>query len=336
MKAIGLTRYLPIDDPDSLVDIELEKPAPSGRDLLVSVKAIAVNPVDCKIRAPKDKVEKAPKVLGWDAAGVVEAVGPDVKLFHPGSEVYYAGDITRPGCNAEYQLVDERLAGAKPKSIGFAQSAALPLTAITAYEAFFDRLGLDATNSGETLLIIGGAGGVGSIGIQLAKFIGLKIIATASRPETSDWVKQLGAEYVINHNKPLRPQVESLGMKHIDHIALFNNTDDHWETVVDLIRPQGKIVMIVTNLRPLNQDVLKLKSATSVWEFMFTRSMFNTPDMIEQHRLLNRIADLIDKGKIRGTANKRLSPINAENLRSAHQMIETGRSIGKIVIEGWE
>ena len=338
MKAIGLTRYLPIDDPNSLVDVELEKPQPAGHDLLVAIKAIAVNPVDTKVRAPKDKVEEIPKVLGWDAAGVVEAVGPDVTLFQPGDEVFYAGDITRPGTNSEFQLVDERIVGRKPKSLDFAQAAAFPLTAITAYEAFFDRLGIDAdgANKGESLLIIGGAGGVGSIAIQLAKIAGLNVIATASRPESADWVKNLGADHVINHYEPLRPQVDDLGLKFVDHIAVFNNTDTHWDAVTDLIRPQGKIVSIVENKSPLKQDVMKTKAATFVWEFMFARSMYQTPDMVEQHNLLNRVAAWIDQGKIRSTANETLSPINAKNLQAAHKTLEAGRSIGKIVLEGWQ
>ncbi|QDV18456.1 Zinc-type alcohol dehydrogenase-like protein [Gimesia panareensis] len=338
MKAVGLTRYLPIDDPESLLDVELEQPTPEGRDLLVSVKAIAVNPVDTKVRAPKEAVEPSPKVLGWDAAGVVEAVGPDVELFQPGDEVFYAGDITRPGCNAEYQLIDERFVGTKPKRLDFSQAAAIPLTAITAYESFFDRLGIDMEggNAGETLLITGGAGGVGSIGIQLAKLAGLTVITTASRAESIDWVRQLGADHVINHFEPLRPQVESLGLKQIDSIALFNNTDQHWEQAVDLLRPQGKIVLLVDNKQPMDQSLLKRKSAGVIWEFMYTRSMFNTPDMIEQHHLLNRVSAWLDAGKLKCTANEVRSPINAENLRWAHQTLETGHTIGKIVLTGWE
>ncbi|WP_339735688.1 zinc-binding alcohol dehydrogenase family protein [uncultured Gimesia sp.] len=338
MKAVGLTRYLPIDDPESLVDVELEQPEPGGRDLLVAIKAIAVNPVDTKVRAPKETVESSPKVLGWDASGIVEAVGPDVELFQPGDEVFYAGDITRPGCNSEFQLIDERIVGSKPKSLDFAEAAAIPLTSITAYEAFFDRLELDVegANAGETLLIVGGAGGVGSIGIQLAKLAGLTVIATASRPESTAWVQELGADHVISHYEPLRPQIEALGLKYVDSIALFNNTDQHWESAVDLIRPQGKIVSIVENVEPLAQSMMKTKSATFVWEFMFTRSMFETPDMIEQHRLLNRISKWIDGGQLRSTANEVLSPINAANLRAVHQKLETGRSIGKIVIQGWD
>ncbi len=337
MKAVGLTRYLPIEDPESLVDIEVEKPQPTGRDLLVSVRAIAVNPVDTKVRSPKDTVEATPRILGWDASGVVEAVGENVTLFTPGDEVFYAGDITRPGCNAEYQLVDERIVAKKPETLGFTEAAAFPLTAITAYEAFFDRLGIDVngTNTGETLLIVGGAGGVGSIGIQLGKIAGLTIVATASRPESSQWVRDLGADHVIDHFAPLRPQIAALGWEYIDHIALFNNTDAHWPAATDLIAPQGTIVSIVENTQPLDQSTMKTKAATFAWEFMFARSMYHTPDMIKQHELLGQVAAWIDEGRIRGTAKRVLSPINAENLRSAHQALEAGHSIGKIVLEGW-
>ncbi|MDM4018791.1 zinc-binding alcohol dehydrogenase family protein [Roseiconus lacunae] len=337
MKAVALTRYLPIEDPLSLFDIEMDRPEPVGHDLLVAVNAIAVNPVDYKVRAPKDKIEESPKVLGWDAAGVVEAVGPEVTLFKPGDEVFYAGDITRQGTNSQFHLVEEAIVGRKPQSLDFAQAAAFPLTSITAYEAFFDRLGIDVDgrNAKETLLIIGGAGGVGSIGIQLAKLAGLTVIATASRPESIQWVRDLGADHVINHREPLRPQIESLGLSHVDHIALFNDTDGHWDATADLIRPQGKVVSIVENERPLSQSVMKSKSASLTWEFMFTRSMFQTPDRIEQHHLLNRIADWIDAGKIKTTANNVVRPINAENLRAAHKQLEAGRSVGKIVLEGW-
>lgn len=338
MKAVGLTRYLPIDDPESLVDVEIAKPQPTGRDLLVAIEAIAVNPIDTKVRAPKEEIEPEPKILGWDAAGTVEAVGSEVTLFKPGDEVFYAGDITRPGCNAEFQLVDERIVGSKPTSLGFAAAAALPLTSITAYEAFFDRLGIDleGANRGETLLIVGGAGGVGSIGIQLAKLAGLRVIATASRSESIAWCLQLGADHVINHYEPLREQVEQLGLEYVDQIALFNDTDGHWDAATDLIKPQGKIVSIVENKKPLDQSVMKTKAATFAWELMFTRAMFQTPDLSEQGRLLNRVSRWIDDGTLRGTSNKTLSPINAANLRRAHQTIEAGRSIGKLVLEGWE
>ena len=337
MKAVGLTRYLPIEDSNSLMDIELDKPKPTGRDLLVAIKAIAVNPVDHKVRAPKDAVEESPKVLGWDASGIVEAVGPDAKLFKAGDEVFYAGDITRQGTNSEFQLIDERIVGSKPKSLDFAHAAAFPLTSITAYEAFFERLGIEVggANTGETILIVGGAGGVGSIGIQLAKIAGLTVIATASRPESSAWVKQLGADHVINHREPLRNQIEALELKYVDYISLFNDTDGHWNAAVDLIRPQGNIVTIVENNGPLEMTEMKLKAATLSWELMFTRSMFQTPDMIEQHHLLNQVAAWIDEGRIQGTATDVISPINAANLRAAHATLEAGRAIGKIVLKDW-
>lgn len=337
MKAVGLTHYLPIENPQSLIDVELTTPEPIGHDLLVAIEAIAVNPVDYKIRAPKEEVESSPKVLGWDAAGIVKTVGSEVTLFQPGDEVFYAGDITRQGTNSEFHLVDERIVGTKPKSLDFAKSAAFPLTSITAFEAFFDRLGIDegGGNSGDSLLIIGGAGGVGSIGIQLAKIAGLTVIATASRPESIEWVKELGSDHVVNHREPLRPQIEALGLNCVDFIALFNDTDGHWNAATDLIRPQGHIVSIVENHGPLKQDVMKLKAATFSWEFMFARSMYQSPDMVEQHKLLNQIAQWIDAGRIKATANTVLSPINAENLRYAHAQLESGAAIGKVVLEGW-
>jgi NADPH2:quinone reductase len=337
MKAVALTRYLPIDDPQSLFDTELPKPSPAGRDLLVAVKAIAVNPVDTKVRAPKDKVEPAPRVIGYDAAGVVEAAGPDVTLFKPGDAVYYSGDITRPGTNAEFHLVDERIVGHKPKSLSFAEAAALPLTTITAWEVLFDRIGLDVDggDKGSTLLIIGGAGGVGSIAIQLAKLAGITVIATASRPETIAWVRKLGADYVIDHREPLRPQVEALGFASVDNVAVFYDTDMHWDAAADLVKPQGTIGLIVENVSPLSQSVVKGKAVTIAWEMMFARPMYQTPDMIEQHKLLERIAGWIDDKTLRTTANEAMSPINAANLRRAHKALEEGTAIGKIVLEGW-
>lgn len=336
MKAVALTRYLPIDDPESFQDVDLPKPVPDGRDLLVAVKAVSVNPVDTKVRAPKDTVEETPRVLGWDAAGIVEAVGPDVTLFKPGDEVYYAGDITRAGSNSEYQLIDERIVGAKPKTLGFAEAAALPLTTLTAYESFFDRLGIDRDggNSGESLLIIGAGGGVGSIGIQLAKAAGLKIIATASRPETSAWVTELGADHVVNHRQDMVAQVRALGFESVDHIAIFNDMR-HWETAVELIRPQGGIVTIDDTNLPMPMDKMKMKAASLHWEFMFARAMFQTPDMIEQHKLLTHVAGEIDAGRMRTTLDTVLSPINAENIRKAHALVETGTAKGKIVLEGY-
>ncbi|MBA3032313.1 MAG: zinc-binding alcohol dehydrogenase family protein [Gammaproteobacteria bacterium] len=336
MKAVALTHYLPIDNPQAFLDVELPKPTAAGRDLLVAVKAVSVNPVDAKVRRPKDTVETTPRVLGWDASGIVEAVGPDVTLFKPGDEVYYAGDITRPGTNAEFQLVDERIVGFKPKSLGFAEAAALPLTTITAYEAFFDRLGIDrdGADKGQSLLIIGAGGGVGSIGIQLAKAAGLVVIATASRPETESWVKALGADHVVNHRKPMVEQVRALGFQHVDHVAIFNDMR-HWETAVELIRPQGGIVTIDDTNLPMPMEGMKMKAASLHWEFMFARAMFTTPDMIEQHNLLSYVAKEIDAGRIRTTLSEVLTPINAKNIRAAHALIETGKAKGKIVVESF-
>ena len=325
MKAVAHTGT----DIASLTDIELPKPAPTGRDLLVKVEAVSVNPVDTKQRKAGSP---APRVLGWDAAGTVAAVGPQTTLFKPGDAVYYAGDVTRPGCDSEYHLVDERIVGSKPKSLDFAQAAAIPLTAITAWEAFFDRM---KVQKGKSLLIIGGAGGVGSIGIQIAKIAGLKVLATASRPETIAWCKELGADHVIDHRKPMRPQIEALGMKNVDYIANFNEVDEHWAAIGDLIAPQGAIVLIVGNKAPLNVDAVRAKSAAICFELMFTRPRFQTADMIEQHKLLDQVSEWLDSGKLRGTLKQTLSPINAANLRKAHAQLESGTTIGKVVLQGW-
>lgn len=339
MKAVGIADYLPVTDQNAFVDFDAEKPTPTGHDILVAVKAIAVNPVDTKVRSGRGKegvTETPPRIIGWDASGVVEAVGPDVTLFKAGDEVWYAGDITRPGCNAEYQLVDERIVGGKPSSLSHAEAAALPLTTITAYEAFFDRLGIDRDggNKGQSILIVGGGGGVGSIGIQLAKLAGLVVIATASRPETIAWVKELGADHVINHRGDMVAETRALGFEHVDHIAIFNDMR-HWPAAVELIRPQGGIVSIDDTNLPMPMDGMKLKAASLHWEFMFARAMHQTPDMIAQHRLLSWAAAEIDGGRIRTTVSEVLSPINAANLREAHRRVETGKAKGKIVVEGF-
>jgi NADPH2:quinone reductase len=336
MKAVALTQYLPIENPNAFLDVTLETPSPQGHDILVGVKAVAVNPVDTKVRAPKDTVEPSPRVIGYDASGVVEAVGPDVTLFKVGDAVYYAGDITRSGTNQEFHLVDERIVGHKPTSLSHAEAAALPLTTITAYEAFFDRLGIDrdGADKGQTILIIGAAGGVGSIGIQLAKQAGLTVIATASRPETSAWVQDLGADHVINHREDMVAQVRALGMHHVDHIAVFNDMR-HWDAAVELIRPQGGIVSIDGTDSPMPMAGMKMKAASLHWEFMFARPMHKTPDMIEQHKLLSHVAKEIDAGRIRTTVSQVLTPINAANMREAHRLVETGKAKGKIVVEGF-
>jgi len=337
MKAVALTQYLPISDPHSLMDVELPRPIAQGRDLLVKIQAVSVNPVDAKIRSPKPKVESSPKILGWDAAGIVENVGPEVRLFKPGEEVYYAGSVTRPGSNAEFQLVDERLVGRKPANLSFAEAAAMPLTLLTAWEALFERIGIDrmADNRGQSLLIIGGAGGVGSIAIQLAKLAGLTVIVTASRPETRAWAEKMGADQVIDHRQPLPGQLAALGHKEVDYIANFSNTDSYWAVMAELIRPQGRIVCIVENAHPVELGLLKSKSASFSWTFMFTRSMFQTPDMGEQGGILDDAAKLFEAGRLQTTLTETLSPINAANMRDAHAQIESGKTIGKLVIAEW-
>jgi zinc-binding alcohol dehydrogenase family protein len=337
MKAVGLYQYLPIEKPDSLVDLELPKPEPAGRELLVRVEAVAVNPVDTKVRAPGKPARTSPLVLGWDGAGVVDSVGPAVLRFKPGDQVFYAGDITKPGSNSEFQLVDERIVGQRPRSLTVEEAAAFPLVSITAYEALFDRLGIVAERepSGRTLLIIGGAGGVGSIAVQLGKLAGLTVFATASRPDSADWVKQLGADHVLNHRQPLRPQIEAAGHGSVDYILNCADTDAYWDVMAGVVIPQGKICTLVENKGPLNQQLMKLKSITHVWELMFTRSKYQTPDMMEQQKLLEQVADWIDRGMIKGILRETLQPINADTLRKAHAKLESGTMIGKLALKGW-
>jgi zinc-binding alcohol dehydrogenase family protein len=337
MKAVALHKYLPISDPESLIDIELEKPTPSGRDVLVAVKAISVNPVDTKIRAPKPAVEAKPKVLGWDAAGEVVAVGANVALFKPGDKVYYAGDVTRPGSNSEFQLVDERIVGRMPTSLSFEQAAALPLTAITAWEGMFDRMRIPSPPRAmprRSILLIGGAGGVGSIAIQLAaKVAGLTVIATASRPESEKWCRSLGAQHIINHFEDMPAALKRLGFESVDYVFLMSDTDKYFATAAQVIAPQGMICSIVTPKGPLDLGTIMPRGAGFVWESMFTRSRFHTNDMIEQHYLLCEVARLVDQGILKTTMTEVLSPINAANLRKAHAMVEGGRTIGKIVLK---
>lgn len=338
MKAVALTRYLPIDDPESLQDVELEQPVPGPRDLRVRVEAVSVNPVDTKIRAPKAQVEAAPKVLGYDAAGVVDAVGSEVHGFAVGAAVYYAGDITRPGSNAQFQLVDARIAAPKPATLDFAAAAALPLTAITAWELLFERMPftVDGGGSGKSLLVIAGAGGVGSVAIQLAKLAGFTVIATASREESIAWCRDMGADHVVDHRQALAPQLQALGFESIDAAVNFADTDQYWEPLGELLSPQGHVGLIVEPAGALKiGDPYKAKSIGIHWELMFTRSRFRTADMAEQGRILARVADLVDAGRLRGTQTQTLSPINAANLREAHRRLECGRTIGKLSLSGW-
>ena len=338
MKAVALTRYLPIDDPQSLLDVELPQPVPGEHDLLVRVEAVSVNPVDTKVRSPKPQIEAQPKVLGYDAAGIVEAIGGSVSGFQPGDRVYYAGDITRAGSNAEYQLVDARLVGHAPRSIESADAAALPLTAITAWELLFQRMPFDSEHGGEgkSLLVIGGAGGVGSIAIQLACRAGFTVIATASRDETVAWCRSLGAQHVINHRQPLAPQLETLGFEQVDAVLNLADTDHYWEAIGQLLAPQGHVGLIVEPAGALKiGDPYKSKCIGIHWEFMFARPRFRTADMAEQGRILERVAALIDAGELRSTRTETLSPINAPNLREAHRRLESGSAIGKLALAGW-
>jgi len=341
MKAIGYQQSLPISDPASLIDIELPQPTASGHDLLVRVKSIAVNPVDFKIRQNVAPQGDEYKVIGWDAVGEVVAVGESVSNFKPGDMVFYAGDLNRQGSNAEYQLVDERIVGHKPKSLSESEAAALPLTAITAWELLFERLAIkqqrpnSKDNSGDVLLITGAAGGVGSILVQLASALtGAIVIGTASRESSSNWVKSLGADYVIDHTKPLPAQIEQLNIGQVTHVASLTHTDSYLDSYVELLAPMGKLALI-DDPQSLDISKLKLKSISLHWEFMFTRSMFKTADMSKQHELLNKVADLIDQGYIKTTVGKNLGFINAENLRAAHAELESGKSIGKIVLQNF-
>lgn len=340
MKAIGYTSPQPITSPDSLVDIEIPQPIAEGKDLLIQVNAIAVNPVDYKVRQNRAPAAGEHAIIGWDAVGEVVAIGQEASHFRPGDIVFYAGDITRQGSNAEYQIVDERLVGNKPKSLSDADAAALPLTSITAWELLFEHLNIKQQSpkldnqSDEVILVVGAAGGVGSILIQIAKAItGATIVATASRESSQNWVKELGADYVIDHSKPLQPQIDELGIQ-VTHVASLNNTASYMDTYVEILPPFGKIALIDD---PDNIDISKVKSKSlSVhWEFMFARSMFNAKDMNKQSELLNQVSELVDLGFIKTTTGKNIGAINATNLKIAHQELESGKSIGKIVLEGF-
>lgn len=336
MKAIGFKTSLPIENPESFIEFEAVKPIPGPHDLLVKIDAISVNPVDFKIRqnSAKDTVLETPKIIGWDAVGIVQAVGQDVTLFEVGDSVYYAGDITKQGSNAEYQIIDERIVGRKPKSLSIEESAVIPLTALTAWEILFDRIRITADkDKGKSILIIGGAGGVGSIAIQMAKKIaGLTVIATASRPETIEWCKKQGADFVVDH-KDLVSSVREAGFEYVDFILDFVDTNAYWDTMVELIKPQGHIASITGSSDPVALTKLKSKSVSFSWELMYTRSMYQTEDMIEQHNILNIVADLLDDGILKTTLNMTLNGLTVENLKKAHELLESGRTIGKIAIK---
>ncbi len=338
MRAVGYHKSLPVTEADSLVDVTADKPTPQGHELCVAVRAVSVNPIDTKMRMRAEtKPGEPPRVLGYDAAGTVETVGRDVTLFKPGDAVFYAGSIARSGTNAEFHVVDERIVGAKPESLSFAQAAALPLTSITAWELLFDRFGVapGKTPDGRALLIIGGAGGVGSIMIQIARRLtALTVIATASRPETQAWCRKLGAHHVIDHSRPLPEQLKAIGHSNVALIASLTGTEQYYPVFPDIIAPQGKIGMI-DDPKGLDISLLRRKAASLHWESMFTRSLFGTPDMIAQHYLLNEVAAMVDSGLIITTMTRELTPIDAANLRAAHQQVESGTTIGKIVLHGW-
>lgn len=339
MKAIAYKVPQAIEQPEALLDVELPDPVATGRDLLVHVQAVSVNPVDTKVRQSAQPAEgEQYKVLGWDACGIVQAVGPQVSLFQPGDRVWYAGSIARPGTNSQLHLVDERIVAHAPKTLNSAAAAALPLTTITAWEMLFDRLGVapGKAPAGKTLLIVGASGGVGSILTQLAsRLTSLTVIGTASRPETQAWVKELGAHHVIDHSQPLAEQLERIGHPEVDYVVSLTHTDQHFDQLVQVIAPQGKFGLIDD---PASLDVgkLKRKSVSLHWEFMFTRSLFGTDDMQAQHRLLSEVAALIDAGLIRTTMTERFGSINASNMKKAHALIESGKARGKLVLEGWD
>lgn len=336
MKAIGFQQSLPITEEQSFIEFEADKPIPKGFDLLVKISAISVNPVDFKVRqnSAKDTTLDSPKIIGWDAVGTVEAVGDKTSKFHVGDEVFYAGDLTRQGCNAEYQLVDERIVGIKPKNLTNVEAAAMPLTALTAWESLFDRIKINAsTDKGKTLLILAGAGGVGSIAIQIAKKIaGLTVIATASRPESVNWCKEMGADFVVNHYD-LIAELRNIGHTEVDYILDCVSVNDYWDTMVEIIKPQGHIVSIVGSNDPLNLSALKTKSVSFSWELMYTRSMYGTDDIERQHQILNEMSRLLDSGDIRNTLTTVLEGFSVANLKKAHAMQESGKTIGKTVIK---
>lgn len=337
MKAVGYQTAGSIDRPDALLDIELPRPVPTGRDLLVEVQAIAVNPVDTKVRRSATPPPGEYKVLGYDAVGIVREVGPEVRLFQPGDAVWYAGAIDRSGSNAEFQLVDERIVGHRPVSLPAAEAAALPLTGITAWELLFDRLQVPLAGQGRpaSLLIVGAAGGVGSVLIQLARQrTGLTVIGTASRPESRAWVAELGAHHVIDHRQPLAAQIAALDAPPVDYVISLTHTDTYFTQLVEVLAPQGRLALI-DDPEPIDVRLLKRKSLSLHWELMFTRSLFQTADMEAQHHLLNALAGLVDAGVVRSTVQAWLGPICADNLKKAHALLESGGAVGKIVLEGF-
>jgi zinc-binding alcohol dehydrogenase family protein len=337
MKAVVYRKPLPANDSQSLIDVELSKPEPGPRDLLVKVEAISVNPVDTKIRRNVDPAG-TDKVLGWDVAGTVVATGSEVTRFKAGDAVWYAGELERPGANSEWHVVDERVVGRKPSTLGMAEAAALPLTAVTAWELMFQRMGIPHGTQGRpaTLLVVGAAGGVGSIAVQLARRLtGLTVIGTASRPETRAWVAEMGAHHVVDHSKPLVDEVRAVAPEGVDYVLSLTRTEDHFAALVELLKPQGKFGLIDDPAEPIDIRLMKRKSLSLHWELMYTRSLFRTDDMGEQGHLLDEVANLVDAGAVRTTMRENFGTINASNLRRAHALLESGTTIGKVVLEGF-
>ncbi|MGM0518006.1 MAG: zinc-binding alcohol dehydrogenase family protein [Pseudomonadota bacterium] len=346
MKAIGFEKHLPVDHPEALRAFDLPLPDPGPHDLRVAVEAVSVNPVDTKVRAlrdpdpehPDNLADPAPRVLGFDAVGTVDAVGSEVSRFRPGDRVFYAGDIGRPGSNAEFQLVDEVIVGHAPRSLEAADAAALPLTALTAWETLFDRLGLspDGADAGTPVLLINGAGGVGSMAIQLACAADLKVIATASRQTSRDWCRQLGADEVVDHFGDLPAQLAEREIGEIPAIACFNDLDRHYPAMAELVAPQGRLASIVGNKSPLPFQELRNKSVGFFWEYMFTRPRYDTPDKGRQGEILDAVAGMADSGRLRSTRTQTLGAINPDNLREAHRLLEAGHVIGKLTLAGFD
>lgn len=336
MKAIGFKEHLPIEEENSLIEFKLPKPIAKGHDLLVEVSAVSVNPVDIGVRTSGHGILKEPKIIGWDAVGIVDSIGDNVSLFKKGDLVFYAGSFKRSGSDSQYQLVDERIVGHAPKNLIITQTAAMPLTSLTAWEVLFEQLEIDPQdhkfNREHTILIINGAGGVGSIATQLAHWVGLNVIASASRPETIKWVMEHGADQTVNHRKDLIKEVRELGYKYVDYILELNDLDGHWDEMAELIKPSGRIASITENHRPINLRKLTQKRAKFAWEWMYTKSFYETPDMISQHQILDQVSELLDQGVIKSTLNEVLSPINVSNLKKAHKLVESNRMIGKIVV----
>lgn len=337
MRAVGYRENGPIDRPDALLDVDLDPPVPGPTDLLVDVSAIAVNPVDTKVRVRKAPRPGTVEVLGWDVVGSVVGCGPEVNGFAVGDRVFYAGAINRPGCNAEQHVVDHRIVGRAPASLDDVRAAALPLTSITAWELLFDRLGVPrGGGAGEVLIVVGAGGGVGSILVQLARQLTeVTVVGTASRPESSAWVAELGAHHVINHHQPWAPQLQSCGLAAVTRAACLTHTAEHWPSVLEVMAPQGRIALIDDPTEPLDTNAMKPKSLSLHWESMFTRSLFQTPDMGEQGRLLGEVAELVDARVLRTTLAEVMSPISAANLIAAHRKQESGSAIGKTVLTGW-